>query len=267
MAEQLPATADGPGSRTGDAARPRWGLEVLVVLGVSLGSSAVYSVLSLVEKLTRDVPLDQQTTTMNSSATPDRPWLDLAYQLANNVFLVAPVFLVLYLLHLRPGVGGRRWMGLDARHPLRDAAVGLGIAAGIGIPGLGFYLLARELGLNTSVAPANLTDVWWAVPVLVLAAVANGALEEIVMVGYLFGRLRDLRWSWTAVVVVSALVRGSYHLYQGFGGFAGNVLMGLLLGLVFLRWRRVWPLVVAHSLLDVGAFVGYTLLAPLVSWL
>ncbi len=246
---------------------PRYGLEVVAVLALSLGQSAVYSVLSLVNKLTREVPLNQQTTTMNTSNTPDRPWLDLAYQLAEVTFLVAPVLLVLYLLWLRPGTGGWAWMGLDRRRPGRDALAGLGLAAAIGVPGLGFYLLARGLGLNTSVAAANLADVWWAVPVLVLAAVGNGLLEEVVMVGYLFSRLRDLRWSWTAVVVVSALLRGSYHLYQGFGGFAGNVLMGLLLGLVFLRWRRVWPLVVAHSLLDVGAFVGYALVAPHVTWL
>lgn len=265
MADQV-GVLPGYGVQVGD--RPRWGLEVLVVLGLSLGQSAVYSVLSITEKLTRDTPLNQQTTTMNSSATPDRPWLDLAYQLAGSLFLVAPVALVLFLLWLRPGrAGGWSAMGLDRRHPGRDALAGLGLAAAIGVPGLGFYLLARELGLNTSVAPANLTDVWWAVPVLVLAAVANGVLEEVVMVGYLFSRFRDLGWSWLAVVATSALVRGSYHLYQGFGGFAGNVLMGVLLGLVYLRWRRVWPLVVAHSLLDVGAFVGYTLVAPHVTWL
>ncbi|WP_233493922.1 CPBP family intramembrane glutamic endopeptidase [Desertihabitans brevis] len=247
--------------------RPRWGLEVLVVLALSLGQSAVYSVLSLTEKLTRPEPLNQQTTSMNTSAVPDRPWLDLAYQLANNVFLAVPVALALYLLWARPGRWGWSGMGLDRRHPLRDALVGLGLAAGIGIPGLGFYLLARELGVNTTVAPANLTAAWWTVPVLVLAAFANGLLEEVVVVGYLFGRLREKGWSWVAVLLTSALVRGSYHLYQGFGGFAGNVLMGLVLGLVFLRWRRVWPLVVAHTLLDVAAFVGYTLVAPHVDWL
>jgi membrane protease YdiL (CAAX protease family) len=55
-------------------------------------------------------------------------------------------------------------------------------------------------------------------------------------------------------------VRGSYHLYQGFGGFVGNLVMGLLFGWVYTRTRRVGPLVVAHTLLDVVAFVGYALL-------
>jgi hypothetical protein len=43
--------------------------------------------------------------------------------------------------------------------------------------------------------------------------------------------------------------------------------MGAIFGLVYLRWKRVGPLVVAHTLLDIGAFVGYALLAPRVDWL
>jgi membrane protease YdiL (CAAX protease family) len=127
--------------------------------------------------------------------------------------------------------------------------------------------VARALDLNTSVAAANLADVWWAVPVLVLAAVQNAVLEEVLMVGYLFRRWAQAGWSTWSVVVVSALVRGTYHLYQGFGGFVGNVVMGLFLGWVYTRTRRVMPLVVAHALLDVVAFVGYAVLAPRVGWL
>lgn len=262
---------------------PRWGLEVLVVLGVGLGQSAVYSVLSIVNKLTLPTQLNQQTTSMNTSATPDRPWLDLSYQVANNVFLVAPLMVALYLWWLRPG-GDPRWptwsrprpwqgiegfsgAGLDRRAPGRDLLGGLALTLMIGIPGLGIYLGARALNLNTSVAPANLTDHWWTIPILVIAAAGNGALEEIVMLGYLFQRLRDKGWHWATVVATSALVRGGYHLYQGFGGFIGNLLMGVVFGLVQLRFRRLWVLVVCHTLLDVGAFVGYSLLVDHLAWL
>ena len=69
------------------------------------------------------------------------------------------------------------------------------------------------------------------------------------------------------ILMVSAGLRGAYHLYQGFGGFVGNLVMGVIFGLIYLRWKRVGPLVVAHTLLDVAAFVGYALLAPRVDWL
>ena len=82
------------------------------------------------------------------------------------------------------------------------------LAAVIGIPGLGLYLVARELGVNTTVAPSNLADVWWAVPVLVLAAVQNAVVEEVVVVGYLFTRWAQAGWSTWTIIVTSALLRG-----------------------------------------------------------
>jgi membrane protease YdiL (CAAX protease family) len=246
--------------------RPRLGLEVLIVLGISLGQSAVYAVLRIVERLTREVPLAQQTSTLNPSVTPERPWLDLTYQLVGIGFGLMPVFLALYLLSLTNPPAGQT-IGLDGRRPGFDLGFGALVALAIGVPGLGLYFAARGLELNTQVQASGLADNWWTVPVLVLSALQNALLEEVVVIGYLFTRLRQLGWSWVMVIGLSALVRGSYHLYQGFGGFAGNLIMGVIFGLVYLRWRRVGPLVVAHTLLDITAFVGYALLAPRVDWL
>ena len=246
--------------------RTRVGLEVVIVLGVSLGQSAIYSILRIVERMTRAVPLAQQTSTLNPSATPDRPWLDLTYQLVGLAFGLVPVLLALYLLNLTNRPAGAA-IGLDGRRPGFDLGFGTLIALGIGIPGLGLYLGTRALGLNTQVQASGLADNWWTIPVLILSALQNSLLEEVVMIGYLFVRFGQLGWNPLVIIVVSATIRGAYHLYQGFGGFVGNLIMGLIFGLIYLRWKRVGPLVVAHTLLDVGAFVGYALVAPHVSWL
>lgn len=251
------------------------GLEVILLLGVSLGASGLRSLVSLIDKLTRPVALAEQTTTMNSSVAADRPWLDLTHQLVSMSLSLVPVLLAVYLLWSRPGpavfpdepTGVWSRLGFDRRRPLCDLGRGICVAAAIGIPGLAFYLAARELGLNTHVAPANLVEHWWTVPVYVLAAATNGVLEEVIMLGYVFIRLRQTGWGWPAVLVTSAVVRGSYHLYQGFGGFAGNIIMGIVFGLLYLRWRRTMPLVVAHTIIDVVAFVGYAALADAVAWL
>ncbi len=239
-------------------------VETLLVLGLSLGASAIGSILSIIEKLTRPVPLAAQTTSMNNSQTPERPWLDLAYQLVNIALPLVAVLLAIYLLNRihRPSLDLRagRFIGFDRRRPGSDLLRGLGLAAVIGIPGLGFYLFAKAIGINTQVAAANLTAVWWSGPVLVLAAIENAVLEEVIMVAYLFTRWRQIGWSWPLVIGLSAVIRGSYHLYQGFGGFAGNIVMGLVLGLVYARTRRVLPLVICHAVLDTVAFIGYTVL-------
>ncbi|WP_296138147.1 CPBP family intramembrane glutamic endopeptidase [uncultured Tessaracoccus sp.] len=238
------------------------GIEVLVVLGISLGQSAVYSLLSIWDKLTRPETLAQQVTTMNASRTPDRPWLDLAYQVAGTLFPLMPAVLALYLLWaVRPPEGDPlRGIGFDLRRPWRDLGLGVAVFAVIGVAGLAFYLAAVRVGINTQVSPANLTAQWWTVPVLVGRACMNGVLEEVVMVGYLFTRWAQRGGSMATILWLSALVRGGYHLYQGFGGFVGNLVMGLVFGWLFLRTRRVMPLVVVHVLLDLVAFLGAGLL-------
>jgi membrane protease YdiL (CAAX protease family) len=89
----------------------------------------------------------------------------------------------------------------------------------------------------------------------------------VLVVGYLLTRLRQLGMGENRALLVSAVVRGSYHLYQGFGGFVGNVVMGLVYGRVWQRTNRLWPLVLGHFLIDFVAFVGYAALSGLVSWL
>jgi membrane protease YdiL (CAAX protease family) len=240
--------------------------EILIVLGISLGASAIGAVLDLINAYTQRVALNQQTVQLNPSFTPDRPYLDLAYQLFRVFRLVMPALLAIYLLDRSPGHAGQV-VGLDRRRPRFDLATGAGLAALIGIPGIGLYVLAVHLGVNVNVAAATLTNQWWAIPVLVLLAAANAILEEVVVVGYLVTRLREQGWLIGSVVLTSALLRGSYHLYQGWGGFAGNAVMGVIFALFFLRFRRIVPLAIAHTLLDVGAFVGYTYLAGHISWL
>ena len=234
-------------------------VEVILVLLLSLGASAVYAMVSLIAKLTAGPPLSQQTATLNPSQSP-RPYLDLTYQLLGIVFALVPVFLALYLLGRQ-----RSDLGLDFRRPRSDLGWGIALAAAIGIPGLLLVYVAARLGLNAQIVAAALQPVWWAVPVLILKAVENAVLEEVIVVGYLMTRLRQLGMRTWHVVLISAVLRGSYHLYQGFGAFVGNALMGVVFALFFLRYKRVMPLIVAHTLLDVVAFVGYTVLPD--SWL
>ena len=40
---------------------------------------------------------------------------------------------------------------------------------------------------------AALNSAWWTIPMLLFAAMQNALLEEVIAVGYLMERLRDLR--------------------------------------------------------------------------
>ena len=235
----------------------RPGVELLLVLGVSLGESAVYSIVSLADSLTRG-PLNQQTQTLNPQQN-DRAVFDIIEQLLAIAFPLVPVLLALYLM----GPGVLRRIGLDLRRPGFDLGLGVLLAACIGIPGLGLYLGAVALGLNLNVDTSGIGGAWYAVPVLVLSALRAALQEEVIVVAFLVDRLTAKRWPFWAVLATSALLRGSYHLYQGFGGFVGNAIMGVVFVLIYRRWGRIGPLVVAHFILDFVSFVGYDLLKQL----
>lgn len=239
-------------------------IEVLVVLTVTLGLSALRSGLSLLDALLQPVPLAQQQVALNAPGARIE-LVDLAVQLTRVLQLVGWGALGAFLL-VRGGIALRA-VGLDRSRPGRDALGAAGLAALIGIPGLGLYFVARAVGVSVTIAPSTLTDTWWTLPVLIGSALANSWAEEVVMVAYLITQLRRLGWSENGSLVAQALLRGAYHLYQGLGGFVGNIVMGLVFGRVWQRTNRLWMLVGAHGLIDVVAFAGYALLAGRVTWL
>lgn len=243
--------------------RPRIGAEIVIVLGLSLGQSGVYAVMSLVRRLLAPEPLGDQTASLNVSQSADAI-LDLIYQLLSIGFGLMPVALALFLLTPTFRQSLRR-LGIDMTRPLRDLGAGVLLAAVIGIPGLGLYVVGRILGLSAEVVASALNAHWWTIPILILAAVKNAVLEEVLVVGYLVTRLEQLRWGPIAIIATSALLRGSYHLYQGPAMALGNVVMGVVYSLWFMRTGRVGPLIAAHTILDVVAFVGYALIPE--SWL
>lgn len=237
-------------------------LEIAVVLAVTFGLSAVTAILQLTDAVLRD--LSAQRIPLN----PRRSYFDFI-DFGLNAAWAAQLFawgaLALYLLW-RTGIGPGR-VGLGRLPARTDLAGALGLAALIGLPGLGLYLLGRTLGLNADVIPAAIDDTWWRAPVLIVIAFANGFAEEVIVVGYLLTRLRQLRVQPWVALACSALLRGAYHLYQGFGAGLGNVAMGLVFGYSWQRTGRLWPLVLAHGLIDTVAFVGYSLFADHLGWL
>jgi membrane protease YdiL (CAAX protease family) len=259
--------ADRPADRTVLAPPParlqRW--EIIAVLAVSLGASGLYALVDFIGSLTAKQSLSKQTATLNGSLAPGRPLLDLCLQLLNVTLSLSPVLLVFYLL-ARSGERPSS-IGVDARQPGRDLARGAVLAAVIGGSGLCLYLVAYHIGVELNVVAESLPDIWWRIPVLLLSAFQNATLEEVVVLGYLISRLERLGVRPSRAIAISAVIRGSYHLYQGAGGFIGNAVMGTIFGVLYRRWGRVTPMIIAHFLIDAVAFVGYALLAGHVSWL
>lgn len=239
---------------TRDRTALRW--ELLLILGITFGTSGLRAIARLVEATVSPEALNEQKATLNQ-AQSTLPWLDPILQLLSSGVLFAWGGLAMFLLlrHLPTPALVRSW-----RLRGRDWLHGAGLAALIGLPGLAFYLGAVHLGLSKQVVPTGLDESWWRIPLLIVNSWVNGFAEELVVVAWLSTRLRQLRVSWAWVFAASALLRGSYHLYQGYSAGLGNVIMGVIYLWYFKRTGRIWPLVIGHGLIDTVAFVGYAVL-------
>jgi membrane protease YdiL (CAAX protease family) len=227
--------------------------ELLLVLVLSLLSAAAYSVLSLVE-----APIRGETVSLFA----DR---GLAFQLLGVVTDLVPVLLVFHFL-ARSGERPSS-IGLDLSRPRADLLQGVVLSALVGSVGVALYVASYKLGLNRGILPVPPRDAWWTVLVLLLGALRAGIVEEVIVCGYLLRRLAQLGWRPGTALAASALLRASYHLYQGWGAFAGNLAMGLLFGRIYQSRGRTTPLVIAHFLLDAAAGLGWLALRGHVDWL
>ncbi|MGV9709728.1 CPBP family intramembrane glutamic endopeptidase [Gordonia sp. NPDC003424] len=253
-----------PIARVSDPIERRGIVIELVIVGIlTFAFSAIAAALSLIEaQLSGGIG---NTTVALNPVRSNLGWIDFTRQLMSAIRLFAIGGLGAYLLW-RSGIGLDR-VGLARWAPRRrDVPPGLALAAVIGLPGLALVAIARALGINAHLVPSEVDGVWWRWPVLILIAIGNAAAEEIVVVAYFITRLRQLGAPENGSLAASAVLRGGYHLYQGVGAGLGNIAMGLVFGRYFQLTARVWPLVVAHAVMDVVAFVGYALLHDHLGW-
>lgn len=242
-------------------------LEVILLLGVSLGKSAFNALMNLIEFHTRpdSGATSQKKVSMSSVYSYDRPWLDWTLHLAGFFFSLMPVLLAAYLLWASRDNLKARWFGNRDKPPTYfqggDILKGVAVASSIGLAGVGLYFASYHLGLAATITAGDPAGNARYYIFMVIDALETSLLEEFVVLGYLLPRLQQLGLRAPWALGAAALFRGSYHLYQGLWGLVGNFFMGLGFGYLYLRWGRITPLVVAHCLMDIVAFFGLYLLA------
>jgi membrane protease YdiL (CAAX protease family) len=88
--------------------------------------------------------------------------------------------------------------------------------------------------------------------VWVVLSLTAGICEETAFRGYLMTRLRltGKFKSWIIPTIVSALVFGSLHAYQGLPGFIVITIYGAMFSLLFIYTKSIWPGIIAHFFQD-----------------
>ena len=83
---------------------------------------------------------------------------------------------------------------------------------------------------------------------IIAVSILNPIFEESVLSGYVVTALKR-RTTWQVAVAASVALRVLCHIYQGFGAIF-IVLFGFVLAAWYVRYGRLWPLIVAHVFYD-----------------
>jgi membrane protease YdiL (CAAX protease family) len=178
---------------------------------------------------------------------PESPlpyWID-AIQL--TVLSGCTIYVTLYLIHR----GGESWERFGMPRPsLWDVLLGVGLL--FASMALWFWcgLVAWGTGATSDYSyslPETPADYALMVPKFGASAFS----EELVTRVYLITRFEYLLRSRGSAVVLSAVLFATYHGYQGVVGLVDTMAFGLVYGVAFLLFRRVWPLAIGHALFNI----------------
>jgi membrane protease YdiL (CAAX protease family) len=157
--------------------------------------------------------------------------------------------LLLYLMAASDGLGGFGLRRITRRDPLRALFSAVGALVLVLLLGLAFTLIGLQNPLMAAALAGKRANVALA-PLVLASSIAVGYCEELFFRSYLMRRLSQagLPLLWSAIV--SSLVFGAGHGYQGVIG----VISGSLLGLYFAwRWAdggNIHEIGLGHGLYD-----------------
>jgi len=153
----------------------------------------------------------------------------------------------------------RQGWGLIGLGALRLRDLGLGLIALLAVFALnaGISLFALQVWPEVfEQHQAQLTEFAFLLtgelPVLVIAGTMlfTAFYEEVLARGFLLQRCRVLIGGIWGPVLLSSILFGLGHAYQGWVGVVQTALVGIVFARLALYWGRLWPLILAHAALN-----------------
>jgi membrane protease YdiL (CAAX protease family) len=181
-----------------------------------------------------------------SSALPELIPFSMNQELNRIIgYNIPSLLLIWYLLIIQ---GKAKWRTL---RPHFDDLVSLLL----GFPGLlaiGFFLSVLSStftalpGLPPPVVEAPRSVPQWII--MPISCVSTGYLEESYFRYYLLNRFRGENKTALFGVILSVILFSFSHFYEGFWGVLNALFAGVLLALIFRRYRRLHGIALAHGL-------------------
>jgi len=149
---------------------------------------------------------------------------------------------------------GWRYQDFGVRISVRQSGAGLLLFVVSYVTYVSLYLTVNSMpGMQNGLGRLPLSAEY-SIGLAVFVSALNAFFEESVTAGYLLNAMRHHGVLFS--VGLSTLVRLLYHTYQGPIAVISIIPMGILFGTVYCRWHALWPLILAHFLMDVLAFMS-----------
>lgn len=224
---------------------PRTALEVWAEVGVVLLALLVPIYYSIFASLFHSIP---------GAGRPDEH--SSLSELFRSTFKDTSAGTLLLYLMWRSEEPWSRFGLVRSVHLTLDAGIALFVVLINAAMSEGLFLLFDAAGfgghpLEPVSEPAESTPITYAV--LLVHIGVSAFFEELLMRGYLLPRFEHLfGFTWLSLAL-TALLFGGLHFDQGIGGVVATALAGLVYGGAFCWFRRLWPIVLAHALYNLGA--------------
>ncbi|HEY0048540.1 MAG TPA: type II CAAX endopeptidase family protein [Pyrinomonadaceae bacterium] len=126
-------------------------------------------------------------------------------------------------------------------------------AAAVGsLLGLIIVPLLAKFGKNVMVGdieallPRTKNEKLW----FILVALSAGVCEELIFRGFGLRLFESFGFTGIALLIVTAVVFGLVHIYQGFLGVITSAIMGALFTLIYIQTGSLWWAIAAHIFID-----------------
>ena len=174
--------------------------------------------------------------------TPTPPyWLDCTVDILKYACMA---FVLLKWMQLR----GESWKAVGIVRP-GTADIGQTLFLLLLLQGGWFFVCGRANWVVYGWTDPNFLPVRTTIDsvLMVVVTLVVGFVEELAMRAYVITRLSKVIAPPLAALV-SALLYTAMNFASGIATMTYLFMMGLILGFAFLRWKRLWPLTLAHAL-------------------
>ena len=174
----------------------------------------------------------------------------LSFNILYVITILPQILLLLYIINLDKNVKFTDFGIIKFR--AIDIPKALLTLLGIFLCLIPVFILLIGISIFSETLPINniawKLDSLWITPLVLVTCILIGYSEELFFRSYLITRFTNSGIKKSAAVCVSVFLFSIGHIYQGIPGFIGTAVIGLFLSYVFLIYRNIHIIAIAHGL-------------------